>query len=170
MEQNQNPLDDSLPPFSALTTDEEREMKAEFRTPGIYFVVANPRSFECLPEYRHLSISGANPTQANLQFSYSQQDKGPAGVPSGSIITVSEDSNTVILKFFEDPAGEGRYHSIMTQYQQNRGLPICFSPRSLREISCEIWRVKICRGSILLVRVAEILNCWNIIGRRFPVI
>ena len=38
--------DDTLPPFSQLTNDEERERKAEFRTPGTYHIIVNPSSFE----------------------------------------------------------------------------------------------------------------------------
>jgi len=44
-------VEDSLPPFAALTTDEEREKKAELRNPGTYHVVVNPRSFVSLSEY-----------------------------------------------------------------------------------------------------------------------
>jgi hypothetical protein len=44
-------LIDSLPPFSILTTDEERERKAEVSSPGTYHVVVNPNSFSGLPEY-----------------------------------------------------------------------------------------------------------------------
>ena len=37
--------DDNLPPFSQLSTDEDRERKAEFRSPGTYHVIVNPSSF-----------------------------------------------------------------------------------------------------------------------------
>ena len=39
------PEDDNLPPFSQLTTDEDRERKAEFRIPGTYHIVVNLSSF-----------------------------------------------------------------------------------------------------------------------------
>src|ERR1700754_2724477 len=44
------PLDD-LPPFATLTTDEDREKKAERSSPGTYNVVVNQDSFQHLPEY-----------------------------------------------------------------------------------------------------------------------
>ncbi len=45
------PRNDDLPPFATLTTDEERERKAECSSPGTYNVVVNPESFQHLPEY-----------------------------------------------------------------------------------------------------------------------
>jgi hypothetical protein len=42
---------DDLPPFAALTTDEERERKAERATPGTYNVIVSPESFQHLPAY-----------------------------------------------------------------------------------------------------------------------
>lgn len=42
---------DDLPPFAQLTTDEDRERKAEKATPGTYHVLVNPDSFMHLPEY-----------------------------------------------------------------------------------------------------------------------
>ncbi|KAH7309386.1 hypothetical protein BKA65DRAFT_559601 [Rhexocercosporidium sp. MPI-PUGE-AT-0058] len=45
-----------LPPFSTLTTDDEREQKAESRDPGTFVVVANLTSFAGLPEYWDKSL------------------------------------------------------------------------------------------------------------------
>ncbi|PYI09034.1 hypothetical protein BO78DRAFT_405231 [Aspergillus sclerotiicarbonarius CBS 121057] len=42
---------DLLPPFATLTSDEERERKAQASIPGTYHVVAVPESFSRLPEY-----------------------------------------------------------------------------------------------------------------------
>ncbi|OOF96931.1 hypothetical protein ASPCADRAFT_165160 [Aspergillus carbonarius ITEM 5010] len=42
---------DLLPPFATLTSDEERERKAQASIPGTYHVVAIPESFSRLPEY-----------------------------------------------------------------------------------------------------------------------
>jgi hypothetical protein len=100
-------LEDSLPPFCALTTDEEREMKAELKEPGIYFVVANPKSFEDLPEYREGEISGFDTTQGFLPSTHSRTHEAPLTAPSGSVIEDSEDPNTIILKAFEAPVRRG---------------------------------------------------------------
>ncbi|GKZ35312.1 hypothetical protein AbraIFM66950_005907 [Aspergillus brasiliensis] len=42
---------DLLPPFATLTSDEERERKAQAAVPGTYHVIAIPESFSRLPEY-----------------------------------------------------------------------------------------------------------------------
>ncbi|KAI2817775.1 transcriptional regulator family: Fungal Specific TF [Aspergillus niger] len=42
---------DLLPPFATLTSDEERERKAQAAAPGTYHVIAFPESFSRLPEY-----------------------------------------------------------------------------------------------------------------------
>ena len=47
-----SPEEDELPPFSLLTTDEDRQQKADYRPPGTYYVVVNPPSFVGLEEYR----------------------------------------------------------------------------------------------------------------------
>jgi hypothetical protein len=43
---------DTLPIFATLTSDEDRETKAELHKPGTFIVVATPTSFIGLPEYR----------------------------------------------------------------------------------------------------------------------
>ncbi len=86
--------------FSALKADEEREMKAELKEPGIYFVFANPKSFEVLPEYCEGGLSNFDRTQAFLQT-------GPASAPSDSISEDSKDPNTIIPKAFEEPVWIG---------------------------------------------------------------
>ncbi|KAE9381423.1 hypothetical protein N431DRAFT_321494 [Stipitochalara longipes BDJ] len=107
LEQNRGLLEDSLPPFSALTTDEEREMKAELKEPGIYFVVANPRSFELLPEYRDSTISEVDPTQTILTLGRSHKEQFPVSNSSSSTIQDIGDPNTIILRAFEEPARRG---------------------------------------------------------------
>ncbi|KAN0122549.1 Fungal specific transcription factor domain containing protein [Hyaloscypha variabilis] len=102
LEQNRELLKDSLPPFSALETDEEREMKAELTQPGKYFVIANPRSFELLPEYRDWSISQLDPTQELLQQGQIQGNEDSACATSRM-----EDANTIILSVFEEPTRRG---------------------------------------------------------------
>ncbi|KAJ5748069.1 uncharacterized protein N7511_009765 [Penicillium nucicola] len=75
-------LGDSLPPFSRLTSDEEREKKAEAFSPGTYHVVMTPDSFSSLPE-----SSVAN---------------SPTSAAKSECSGRSDDPNVVILKTFED--------------------------------------------------------------------
>lgn len=46
-------MEDDLPPFASLTTDEDWQRKAGHRPPGTYFVVANSASFADCDEYRN---------------------------------------------------------------------------------------------------------------------
>jgi len=96
-----------MPPFSALTTDEEREMKAELTEPGKYFVVANPKSFELLPEYRDSSISEVDPAQVLHQSSQIGPAEGSSRVLSGSGTQDLEDPDMIILRTFEEPVRRG---------------------------------------------------------------
>jgi len=96
-----------MPPFSALTTDEQREMKAGLKEPGKYFVVANPSSFELLPEYRDSSMPEVDLAQALLQSSQARAAGGSSRIPSGSGIQDLEDPDTIILKAFEEPVRRG---------------------------------------------------------------
>ena len=96
-----------MPPFSALTTDEQREMKAELKEPGKYFVVTNPRSFELLPEYRDMSMPEVDTAEALLHSSQAGTSERPSRVPSGSGIQDLEDPDTIILKAFEEPTRRG---------------------------------------------------------------
>jgi hypothetical protein len=90
---------DVLPPFSALTSDEERERKAESQEPGTYHVIANPSSFAALPEYSEEDADGKS--MAELSWS---QNLGEASSHSNSTLDNPEDPNVVILRTFEDPA------------------------------------------------------------------
>jgi len=87
-----------LPPFSTLTTDDERERKAESRDPGTFVVVANLTSFADLPEYRDESLGSLR-----RGSTYSEGDTDGQTSLSGSIAEESDDPNVVILKTFEDP-------------------------------------------------------------------
>jgi hypothetical protein len=88
-------VEDTLPPFSTLTTDEERERKAETRGPGQYFVLANLGSFASLPEYRDESLADLEKV---VSFESADYD-----TDSGSRVLDSGDPDVVILKNFEDP-------------------------------------------------------------------
>jgi hypothetical protein len=92
---------DLLPPFSALTTDEDREKKAQVREPGTYLVIANPSSFASLPEYCEgeppNSLNVSAPSDSGAQIHLAQNTLG--------IHFATEDlgdPNIIILKTFED--------------------------------------------------------------------
>lgn len=82
--------EDTLPPFSTLTTDDEREKKAESRDPGTFVVVANLTSFADLPEYRD-----ETPGSLRRGSGYSEIDGGYNGQRSlsGSIVEEVDDPN-----------------------------------------------------------------------------
>lgn len=103
---NSRPVEDLLPPFPALTTDEEREKKAELHQPGTYHVIANPRSFESMPEYRDDSIPSIELGQPSPQSSH---------IPGNDINLPEGSSNVVILRTFEDTP---RRASVQTTYRQ----------------------------------------------------
>lgn len=89
--------EDSLPSFSSLTTDEERERKAEL-TPkkGTYLVVVNPGSFENLPEYSDEALFGASSTFPG------RLDAFDTASSSRNTLVSDDDPDVVILKKFED--------------------------------------------------------------------
>lgn len=90
-------LGDVLPAFSSLTSDEERERKAECSAPGTYHVIMVPDSFSSLPDY---ADDGERPKSTVTETVYSVTNS-----PVGVIKTqndASDDPNTVILKTFED--------------------------------------------------------------------
>lgn len=86
--------EDSLPPFSMLTSDEDRERKAEASSPGTYHVVVNPDSFSNLPEYADGPAAGVSV----------RSPKGSQRAKSerADITSDGTDPNVVILKRFED--------------------------------------------------------------------
>ncbi|KUJ22518.1 uncharacterized protein LY89DRAFT_728652 [Mollisia scopiformis] len=92
--------EDLLPPFQLLTTDEEREKKAELYQPGTYHVIANQESFESLPEYRDGGTSMVGSRRGLLQSSNHRSEVGydvPQRGPRDG-----HDPNVVILRSFED--------------------------------------------------------------------
>jgi Fungal specific transcription factor domain len=102
---------DDLPLFATLTTDEDRERKAECSSPGTYNVIVNPDSFQHLPEYSDDAESkslGLSPLRrgslaASMASSHGKEALLVDGVPPGSIGS-GEDPNVVILHRFEDTA------------------------------------------------------------------
>lgn len=102
-------MEDLLPPFSALTTDEERERKAELQDPGTYHVVANLSSFVALPEYRDQNTPTPDPGDGG---GYGSPDL--AGDEDDTFSRLSfdpassaDDPNVVILRVFEDSTRKG---------------------------------------------------------------
>lgn len=89
---------DVLPVFALLTSDEDREKKAEACSPGTYHVVVTPDSFSALPEY---SDDGDRSRSNGVSESVSSVATSPiSGIKSEAI--PSEDPNVVVLKMFED--------------------------------------------------------------------
>ncbi|RHZ62670.1 uncharacterized protein CDV56_107867 [Aspergillus thermomutatus] len=88
--------DDLLPPFSLLTSDEERERRAETSRPGTYHVIVIPESFTHLPEYIE------NASEEGLGDTVSSPLSGSTETDQFANDPELEDSNTVILKQFKD--------------------------------------------------------------------
>ncbi|KAJ5224132.1 transcriptional regulator family: Fungal Specific TF [Penicillium chermesinum] len=87
---------DSLPPFSLLTSDEDREKKAEASAPGTFHVVVVPDSFATLPEYS----DDTDKLSLHEIPEYNPTANSPTTSRAGS--DVEHDPNVVILKTFED--------------------------------------------------------------------
>ncbi|KAI9373323.1 hypothetical protein BJX61DRAFT_388312 [Aspergillus egyptiacus] len=88
---------DLLPAFSTLTSDEDREKKAQGSVPGTYHVVVVPESFARLPEY-----AGDVPkTMPKNRFSSPVSEHN--SYDPMEEVTASEDPNVVILNRFRDP-------------------------------------------------------------------
>ena len=105
-----SPQVDNLPPFAAVTSDEERERKAEHSSPGTYYVVLNPDSFQYASENSEseaeeqatarsparrsrLAVSSLHSQSTDLQHVYNT----PSSIPYNT-----SDPNVVILRRFED--------------------------------------------------------------------
>ena len=100
-----------LPPFSALTNDEDREKKAEFRDPGSYHLVVNPSSFADFDEYKDTRRDRKSPKSTTSQGPRSEHGDQPStnltqyNEPGGHRFDdtqTSNDPDVVILKVFED--------------------------------------------------------------------
>jgi hypothetical protein len=97
-------VEDLLPPFSALTTDEEREKKAESLNPGTLYVIANPKSFESLPEYQSETWSNLNQNRVSPPAAVRWDEEYRKEIPTdwNDNTDAAGDPNTIILKRFED--------------------------------------------------------------------
>ncbi|KAH8422922.1 uncharacterized protein LDX57_000678 [Aspergillus melleus] len=87
---------DHLPSFELLTSDEDRERKAEASIPGTYHVIVVPGSFADLPEY----------TEGTLEKDIGDQVSYPLLIndetSQACLISAGDDPNVVILKTFRD--------------------------------------------------------------------
>ena len=96
---------DDLPPFATLTTDEDRERKAERTSPGTYHVVVNPDSFQHMPEYsedpdiKGLRLSPLRRGSLATSLASSLGKESPIDAASAS-----GDPNIIVLPRFEDTA------------------------------------------------------------------
>ena len=103
--------DDLLPPFSALTNDEDREKKAEFKKLGSYHLVVNPSSFAEFDEYKDSGNDRNSPksttskglgSEHSDQFSNDQTQYNDSNGDNSNDTQTSGDPDIVILKVFED--------------------------------------------------------------------
>ncbi|KAI9731045.1 MAG: hypothetical protein M1834_005508 [Cirrosporium novae-zelandiae] len=100
--------EDTLPPFALLTSDEEREKKAEHRNPGTFHVIVNPDSFSSLPEYRdseYRDVSRENSTSSYhgsppTGTLFDETNYAPTQSPARDV----NDPDVVILSSFEETA------------------------------------------------------------------
>ncbi|KAI9890047.1 MAG: hypothetical protein M1814_004563 [Vezdaea aestivalis] len=127
------PHGDNLPPFDTLTSDEEREKKAEFQNPGTYLVVVNPDSFSSLPEY---SDSESPPKPWVRRQSLTRSNFGGSGdSDSEGYKDISQDPNIVILPKFEDCVRRSATHG---GFKASKGSASPLSPQLTTKIKAEI--------------------------------
>lgn len=103
---------DDLPPFASLTTDEDREKKAERSSPGTYNVVVNQDSFQHLPEYNddpELKKELLSPLRRGSIATSLASSAGRDSAAEG--VAVPGDPNIVVLPRFEDAARRGTFSS-----------------------------------------------------------
>ena len=84
-----------------LTSDEDRERKAEHKIPGTYHVVANPDSFSSLEEYQDSPGDELN-LAARSRTASRRRRNSPSRAHVETRQDVFEDSDTVILGNFEE--------------------------------------------------------------------
>ncbi|KAK4553012.1 hypothetical protein LTR86_009936 [Recurvomyces mirabilis] len=102
---------DDLPAFTTLTTDEDRERKAETQKPGTFSVITTPESFSSLPEYAATSLRASG----RRESAQSLQESVTSSTSSGGRSGTSHDLNTVVLDRFEDATSpSGGAYSLAT--------------------------------------------------------
>ena len=101
---------DDLPPFASLTSDEEREKKAERSSPGTYNVVVNQDSFQHLPEYNdesEIKREFLSPMRRGSLATSLGSSRSREGNVEGA--STSADPNIVVLPRFEDITRRGTF-------------------------------------------------------------
>lgn len=133
-----NKIDDHLPPFVALTSDEDREEKASLKCAGTYIVVVTPDSFKGLPSYS--TFSPTTPTGlANFSDNLNISDSD-VKQEDYAAIEITDDPNIVILKSFEEfprrASIQGATDPTLTNSNGSPGSllePFHYSPRRTAE-------------------------------------
>lgn len=101
---------DDLPPFASLTTDEEREKKAERSSPGTYNVVVNQESFQHLPKYNDDAGDRKEFLSPLSRRSLATSLTSSAGRDSSTVAKPhSDDLSVVVLPRFEDISSCGTF-------------------------------------------------------------
>ncbi|KAF2206431.1 hypothetical protein CERZMDRAFT_89316 [Cercospora zeae-maydis SCOH1-5] len=95
---------DDLPAFSELTSEEDRERKAEAHKPGTFGVIVTPESFHDLPEYTNSSQGSPNRRRTRTHSCRSGQLSPRPAVRRAT--TLPPDHNMIILDRFEDAASD----------------------------------------------------------------
>ncbi|KAI9800621.1 MAG: hypothetical protein M1833_003279 [Piccolia ochrophora] len=113
--------DDSLPPFSALTNDEDRERKAESQDPGTFHVVVNPHSFSGLPEYSEADSASDHDRRDGTRDKTSVDGILDGVSESSPHHEASEDPNVVIISRFDDAT---RRATSQAQQPSSRSPPL----------------------------------------------
>ncbi|KAI9731287.1 MAG: hypothetical protein M1818_007912 [Claussenomyces sp. TS43310] len=151
---------DSLPPFSDLKNDEERETKAKTKDPGTYLVVTNPESFASLPEYAEQSSPSFFLSSAMLSGNGDLSDNDSKLSRSGNSSPVDslDDPNIIILRTFEDssrrpstqPASASTPSPTLTLSSQPQTvLPYRILPSRPAVVTCESPRDGNCNARLL---------------------
>lgn len=91
-----------LPAFSALTNDEDREKKAEYRAPGTYNIIVNPSSFSELEEYKAVDEDPIGSSKLPMRSMPQRQESINSNPSQSSSEGFSDDPDVVILSKFED--------------------------------------------------------------------
>ena len=121
-----------------MTTDEERERKAETTSPGTYNVVVNPESFQHLPEYTDdLDVKGLrlSPLRRGSLAASMASSLGRESVVDGAqqidgMSNRSDDPDIVILRRFEDASRRATL-----QWKDSRSPTSPQIPTTLSEVS-----------------------------------
>ncbi|KAK1085588.1 hypothetical protein LTR33_002011 [Friedmanniomyces endolithicus] len=120
---------DNLPAFASLTSDEERERKAQTQRPGTFAVVATPDSFSSLPEYASAMLAGGRRPSV-------QSTQGSVSSPTSSSgwQSTRPDPNTVVLERFEDgaPLTTTSYPVIVPPQRSDVNVPDAMRNLSIR--------------------------------------